>query len=87
MNDIDIQIEWQEGSGESVEIGYLNPNCQQCCGLCGIPGPIMGSMRTRPSVPSVAMCMEQMELTCTKGDVPNVRKGLRGSSTGGFPNR
>jgi len=42
-------------------------------------------MRTRPSVPFVAMCMEQMELTCTKGDVPNVRKGLRGSNTGGFP--
>jgi len=38
MHDIDIQIEWQEGSGESVEIDYLNPNCQQYCGHCGVPG-------------------------------------------------
>jgi len=45
----------------------------------------MGSMRTRPSVLSVAMCMEQMDPTCTKGDVTNVRKGLRGSSTGALP--
>ena len=28
MNDIDMSIQWQEGSGESVEIGYLNPNQQ-----------------------------------------------------------
>jgi len=42
MNDIDIQIEWQEGSGESLEIGYLNPNCQQCCGHCGVPGTDQG---------------------------------------------
>ncbi len=26
MNDIDMSIQWQEGSGESVEIGFLNPN-------------------------------------------------------------
>jgi hypothetical protein len=38
MNDIDMPIQWQEGSGESVEIGYLNPNGQQCCGHCGVPG-------------------------------------------------
>jgi hypothetical protein len=38
MNDIAMQIQWQEGSGESVEIGYLNPNDQQCCGHCGVPG-------------------------------------------------
>ncbi|MEA3438313.1 MAG: hypothetical protein U9R43_17750 [Thermodesulfobacteriota bacterium] len=38
MNDIDIQIQWQDGSGESVEIGYFNPNGQQCCGHCGVPG-------------------------------------------------
>jgi len=38
MNDTDMQIQWQEGSGESVEIGYLNPHCQQCCGHCGVPG-------------------------------------------------
>lgn len=31
-------IEWQEGKGESVEIGYLNANGQQCCGHCGVPG-------------------------------------------------
>ena len=29
MNETDIHIEWQDGSGESVEIGYLNLNGQQ----------------------------------------------------------
>lgn len=38
MNEIDIQIDWQDGSGETVEIGYLNPNGQQCCGHCGVAG-------------------------------------------------
>jgi hypothetical protein len=38
MNDTDMQIQWQEDSGESVEIGYLNPHGQQCCGHCGVPG-------------------------------------------------
>ena len=37
-NEIDFQIEWQDGSGESVEIGYFNPHCQQCCGHCGVEG-------------------------------------------------
>jgi len=37
MDDVDI-IEWQEGKGESVEIGYLNPNGQQCFGHCGVRG-------------------------------------------------
>ena len=35
MDDIDM-IDGQEGSGESVEIGYLNPNGQQCFGHCGV---------------------------------------------------
>jgi hypothetical protein len=26
MDKADIHIEWQEGNGESVEIGYLNPS-------------------------------------------------------------
>ena len=38
MNDTDMQIQWEEGSGESLEIGYLNPHGQQCCGHCGVPG-------------------------------------------------
>ena len=38
MNENDFQIEWQDGDGESVEIGYLNPNGQQCCGHCGVSG-------------------------------------------------
>jgi hypothetical protein len=37
MDDIDI-IDWQEGTGDSVEIGYLNPNGQQCFGHCGVRG-------------------------------------------------
>lgn len=42
-------------------------------------------MRTRPNVPSVAMCTEQMDPICMKGDVPSVRRELRESSTGRFP--
>ena len=38
MNDTDMYIQWRDGSGESVEIGYLNPHDQQCCGHCGVPG-------------------------------------------------
>ncbi|MCF8137898.1 MAG: hypothetical protein K9K63_11370 [Desulfotignum sp.] len=38
MNETDIPIEWLDGSGETVEIGYLNPNGQQCAGHCGVPG-------------------------------------------------
>ena len=33
-----MQIQWQEGRDESVEIGYLNPHGQQCCGHCGVLG-------------------------------------------------
>ena len=28
MNETDFQIEWQDGSGESVEIGYFDPHGQ-----------------------------------------------------------
>ena len=38
MNETDILIEWLDGSGETVEIGYLNPNGQQCAGHCGVTG-------------------------------------------------
>jgi hypothetical protein len=69
MNDIDMPIQWQEGRGESAEIGYFNPNGQQCCGHCAVPGT--------DHAPSVATCMEQMDPICMKGDVPNARKGLR----------
>ncbi|MCD6198579.1 MAG: hypothetical protein J7K15_08430 [Deltaproteobacteria bacterium] len=41
-------------------------------------GPIMGNMHTRPNVPSVAMCMEQMDPICMKDDVQNARTGLQG---------
>ena len=41
MDDIDI-IDWQEGTGDSVEIGYLNPNGQQCFGHCGNIGGHFG---------------------------------------------
>lgn len=46
-------------------------------------GPIMVKMHTRLNVPTVAMCMGQMGLTCTRGGVPSVKKGRRGSGTGG----
>ena len=35
----------------------------------------MGSMHTRPKVPSVAMCMEQMDPICMKGDVQMPERG------------
>lgn len=38
MNDTETHVEWHEGHGETVEIGYLNPNGQRCCGHCGVPG-------------------------------------------------
>jgi hypothetical protein len=38
MKDIDMPIEWQDGRGETTEIGYFNPHRQQCCGHCGVPG-------------------------------------------------
>jgi len=38
MNETDSQIEWHDGSGESVDIGYLNFSGQQCCGHCGVAG-------------------------------------------------
>jgi rubredoxin len=38
MSKTDIPVQWQNGSGESVEIGYLNRNGQQCCGHCGVSG-------------------------------------------------
>ena len=39
--------------------------------------PAMGSMHSKPSVPFVAMCMEQMGPTCMKDDVPSVKGVLR----------
>ncbi len=31
-------IEWKNGSGESTQIGYENPNRQRCLGHCGVSG-------------------------------------------------
>jgi hypothetical protein len=36
MNETDVKIQWQDGSDESLEIGYFNPNGQQCCGHSGV---------------------------------------------------
>lgn len=38
MNENDYQIEWQDGSGETVEFGYFNPHGQQWCGHFGVEG-------------------------------------------------
>jgi len=38
MKEIKTPVEWQDGDGDTVEIGYLNRNGQQCCGHCGAPG-------------------------------------------------
>ena len=37
-------------------------------------GPIMRNMHTRLNVPTAAMCMEQMGLTCTKESALSVKK-------------
>ena len=36
MEDLDKCVEWLDGGGESTEIGYFNPNGQQCEGHCGV---------------------------------------------------
>ncbi len=61
---------------ETVYPHYLSPT--PSAAIVEFRGPIMEHMHTRPNVPSVAMCMEQMDPICMKGDVPNARKGLRG---------
>lgn len=33
-----MQIQWRDGKGESVKIGYVNRNGQKCCGHCGVAG-------------------------------------------------
>ena len=39
MNDIDnMIINWHDGDDDALEIGYLNPNDQQCAGHCGVAG-------------------------------------------------
>ena len=38
MDQEDTDWHWESGGGESVEIGYLNPNDQQCCGHRGVQG-------------------------------------------------
>lgn len=86
MDKADIHIEWQEGNGESVEIGYLNPNSQQCCGHCGVPGTIMASMLTRLNALTAAMYMEQMDLICMRESALSVKKEHLESDIGGLSN-
>jgi len=31
-------VEWRSGTGDSVQIGYLNPHGQKCCGHCDVDG-------------------------------------------------
>jgi len=38
MKENDILIEWLDGSGETVKIGYRNQNGQQCAGHFGVKG-------------------------------------------------
>jgi hypothetical protein len=79
MNDTDMHIQWQDGSDESVEIGYLNPHDQQCCGHCGVSGTVTtGSMHIRPNVPSVAMCTEQMDPNMYERRCPKCQEGAAG---------
>lgn len=45
-------------------------------------GRIMDNMHTRPNALYAGMYMEPMDLTCTRGGVPNVREVHLGSDTG-----
>lgn len=45
----------------------------------------MGNMHTRLNVPTVAMCMEQTGLICTRESAQSVKKGHSGSDTGRLP--
>jgi hypothetical protein len=38
MHESSANWTWQSGSGYSVQIGYVNPHGQRCCGHCGVPG-------------------------------------------------
>jgi len=38
MEKKDMLIEWLDGADENTEIGYFNPNGQQCGGHCGVEG-------------------------------------------------
>lgn len=51
MNEIDRPIEWLDGNGETVEIGYFNPHGQQCCGHFGVPGTDHGQYAYHQSCP------------------------------------
>ena len=42
MDEDYMPINWQEGTGESTEMGYLNRNGQQCFGHCGVQGTDSG---------------------------------------------
>jgi hypothetical protein len=44
--------------------------------------PIKDNLHTRPNVPTVAMCMEQMGQTCTRESALNVKKEHLGSGIG-----
>ena len=44
MDEDYMPMDWQDGTGESVEIGYLNRNGQQCCGHCGVQGTDLDNM-------------------------------------------
>ena len=73
---------WMEKARPSKSATSIQ-TANSVAGIAEYWGPIIDSTHTRPSVPSVAMCMGQMDLTCTKGCDPNVSMGLRGSGTGG----
>jgi len=42
MKDSDLLIPWQDGNGDSGEIGYFNPNGQQCSRHSRAPGTDRG---------------------------------------------
>ena len=38
MREHEFDWTWESGGGPSVQIGYVNPNGQRCCGHRGVPG-------------------------------------------------
>ena len=78
MNDTDMQIQWQEGSGASVEIGYFNPNGQQCCGHCGVSGTDHGQYTYKTESTICGYVYGTNGSDMHERRCPNARKGLRG---------
>ena len=85
MSETDIPVKWQDGSGESVEIGFLNPNGQQCCGHCGVSGTDYGQYASKTECTICGYVYGTNGSDMRERRCPECQGGHRGSSTGRCP--